>query len=94
MAGFSAQSALTGRQFVRLAAQYMQAPETVLVLPKWLLKGTGWFNPFMREAYEMNYQDAYPFLFSSAKFEKAFHFKPTSYEEGIMATATWFLKNT
>lgn len=29
--------------------------------------------------------------FSSAKFEKAFDFTPTSYEEGVKTTAEWFL---
>lgn len=45
----------------------------------------------MHEAYEMNYQDEFPFQFSSAKFEKAFHFTPTPYEQAIKITAGWFL---
>jgi nucleoside-diphosphate-sugar epimerase len=86
----SVQPALTGRAFVKLAAKYMNASDKVMVLPKWLLKVIGWFDPFMKEAYEMNYQDEYPFRFSSAKFEKAFGFTPTSYEEGIKVTAAWY----
>lgn len=35
----------------------------------------------------------YPFIFSSEKFEKAFDFTPTSYDEGIKQTAEWFMKN-
>ncbi len=89
----SVQPALTGREFIRLAAKYMNASEKVIVLPKWLLKIIGWFNPFMKEMYEMNYQDEFPFRFSSAKFEKAFGFIPTSYEEGVKATAQWFLSS-
>lgn len=85
------QPALTGREFIRLAAKYMNASEKVIVLPKWLLKIIGWINPFMKEMYEMNYQDEFPFRFSSAKFEKAFGFIPTSYEEGVKATAQRFL---
>lgn len=85
------QPALTGRQFINLAAKYMNAPAKIQVLPKWLLKVIGWFNPFMKEAYEMNYQDEFPFRFSSEKFEKAFNFNPTSYEEGVRKTAEWFL---
>lgn len=83
---------LTGRQFVALAAKYMNASDQVQVLPKFVLKIIGWFKPFMREMYEMNYQDEFPFRFDSSKFENAFNFKPTSYEEGIKATAEWFLK--
>ena len=44
----------------------------------------GWFKFFfMHEAYEMNYEDEFPFQFSSAKFEKAFHFTPTPYEQAV-----------
>lgn len=71
----------------------MNSSDQVTVLPKWLLKVIGFFNPFMKEAYEMNYQDEFPFQFSSAKFEKAFNFTPTSYEDAVKATAEWFLKN-
>jgi nucleoside-diphosphate-sugar epimerase len=88
----SGQPALTGREFIRLAAQYMGGSQQVQVLPKWLLNVIGWFNSFMREAYELNYQDQFPFQFDSTKFEKTFHFTPTSYQEGIKATAQWFLQ--
>ena len=71
----------------------MNASDKGTVLPKWLLKMIGWFNPFMRDAYEMNYQDEFPFLFSSAKFEKAYGFVPTPYEEAIKTTADWFKHN-
>ncbi len=84
---------LTGRQFIFLAAKYMNSSTNVTVLPKWLLKVIGWFNPFMKEAYEMNYQDEFPFRFSSAKFEKAFNYTPTPYEQAVKTTAEWFLKN-
>lgn len=87
----SAQPALTGRQFVRIASKYMNGSGKLLVVPKWVLKVSGWFVPFLKEAYEMNYQDEFPFQFDSARFEKAFNFKPTSYEDGIKATADWFL---
>jgi nucleoside-diphosphate-sugar epimerase len=88
----SVQPALTGRQFISLAAKYMQASGKVQVLPKWLLKMIGWFTPFIKEAYEMNYQDEFPFRFDSSKFEKAFNFTPTTYEDGVKATAEWFLQ--
>lgn len=89
----SVQPALTGREFIQLAAANMNASAKVTVLPKLLLKVLGLFIPFLKEAYEMNYQDEFPFHFSSAKFEKAFNFKPTSYEEGVKKTAEWYLEN-
>lgn len=88
----SVQPALTGRQFIKIAAKYMNASDKILVLPKWLLKVIGIFVPFMKEVYEMNYQDEYAFQFDSSKFEKAFGFKPMPYEEAIKTTSDWFLK--
>jgi len=82
---------LTTRQFVKLAAEYMNGSEKVSTLPKWLLKVIGLFNPFMKEAYEMNYQNEFPLHFSSAKFEKAFKFTPTSFADGIRETSAWHL---
>ncbi|RYZ47567.1 MAG: NAD-dependent epimerase/dehydratase family protein [Sphingobacteriales bacterium] len=82
---------LTGRQFVKLAAKYMDSSYKVMVIPKWLLKLIGYFNPFMKEAYELNYQNEFPFHFSSAKFEKEFNFTPTSNIDGIAETAAWHL---
>jgi nucleoside-diphosphate-sugar epimerase len=84
---------LTGRQFIAIAAKHMNGKNKVQVLPKWMLKIVGWFSPLIRESNEMLYQYEYPLQFDSAKFEKAFHFKPTSYEEGIRATAEWFLSH-
>jgi len=89
----SVRPALTGRQFIKLAAKYMNASEQVTVLPKWVLKILGWFMPFMKEMYEMNYQDAYPFEFDSSKFEKAYGFTPTPYEKAVQATAEWYLRS-
>ncbi len=85
--------AFTGKQFIALAAKYMAGKTNVQVLPKWLIGFIGLFNPMMREMHEMLYQDEYGYVLDSSKFEKAFHFVPTSYEEGVKATAEWYLKN-
>ncbi len=82
---------ITGRQFIKLASKYMNSSDKVTVIPKWVLKMISWFNPFMKEAYEMNYQDEFSFQFSSAKFEKAFNYSPTTYERAVKVTAEWFL---
>ncbi|HWB25060.1 MAG TPA: NAD-dependent epimerase/dehydratase family protein [Chitinophagaceae bacterium] len=86
-----AQPTPTGKEFVEMAAKYMHANTKIQVLPKWLLKILGWFNPFMKEMYEMMYQYEFPLVLDSSKFERAFNVTPTSYEEGIKATAEWFL---
>jgi nucleoside-diphosphate-sugar epimerase len=83
---------LTGKEFVKLAATYMKGSEKLTVLPKWLLKVIGLFDAFMKEAYEMNYQNEFPLHFSSKKFEKAFKFTPTSFSDGVKATAEWHMK--
>ena len=86
-----AQPTPSGKQFVEIAAKYMGANTKIQVLPKFLLKILGWFNPVMKEMYEMMYQYEFPLVLDSSKFEKAFNFTPTSYEDGIKATAEWFL---
>jgi nucleoside-diphosphate-sugar epimerase len=87
----TAKPALTGNEFISIAAKYMNAKNKVQVLPKWLVGIIGWFVPVMKELGEMLYQNEFPYVFDSSKFEKAFQFKPTPYEEGIRRTAEWWL---
>lgn len=87
----TAHPALTGNEFIAIAAKYMKAGKKVQVLPRWLLGIIGLFVPIMRELGEMLYQYEYPYYFDSSKFEKEFQFRPTGYEEGIRETAEWFL---
>jgi nucleoside-diphosphate-sugar epimerase len=87
----TAKPALTGRDFVSIAAKYMHAKNKVQVLPKWLVGIIGVFMPIMKELGEMLYQSEFPYEFDSSKFENAFHFKPTPYEDGIRLTAEWWL---
>jgi len=87
----TAKPALTGNEFISIAAKYMHAKNKVQVLPKWLVGIIGLFMPVMKELGEMLYQNEFPYVFDSSKFEKAFQFKPTSYEEGIRRTAEWWL---
>ena len=63
------------------------------IIPKWQLKLSSWFDRRKSEYYEMSYRDEFPFRFDSSKFENTFHFKPTSYHDGIRATARWFSNN-
>jgi nucleoside-diphosphate-sugar epimerase len=87
----TAKPALTGNEFISIAAKYMHAKNKVRILPKWLVGMIGLFVPIMKELGEMLYQNEFPYLFDSSKFEKAFQFKPTTYEEGIRLTAEWWL---
>jgi hypothetical protein len=52
-----------------------------------MLRVAGWFNPLIRESYEMLYQSASPYVFNSTKFAKEFGFAGTPYAEGIRIVA-------
>jgi len=47
----------------------------------------GWFDPVVRESYEMLYQSDAPYLFDSNKFAREFGFAGTPYPEGIRIAA-------
>src|ERR1700712_741167 len=79
----TAKPALNGNEFISMAAKYMHTKNKVQVLPKWLVGIIGLFVPVMKELGEMLYQNEFPYVFDSSKFEKTFQFKPTPYEEGI-----------
>lgn len=83
----TAKPALTGRELVTMVAKAFGKKDKYMVLPKWMLRVIGLFNPIVRESLEMLYQNEYDYLFDSSKFEKAFNFIPTPYEEGIQLTA-------
>ncbi len=83
--------AISAESFISIAAKYMNAKARIQILPKWLIGIIGLFVPIMREMKEMLYQNEFPYEFDSSKFEKAFQFKPTSYEDGIRQTAEWCL---
>ena len=58
-----------------------------IVVKKWMLSMLGLFNKVIKENNEMLYQNDSDYLFDSTKFEKAFNYKPISFEEGIINTA-------
>jgi nucleoside-diphosphate-sugar epimerase len=78
---------LTGKEFIRLAAEAMDASEHYSLLRPWMIRMAGIFNRTIAELAEMNYQYQFDYLFDSSKFERAFNFQPTPYREGIAATA-------
>jgi nucleoside-diphosphate-sugar epimerase len=78
---------LTGKEFIELAAKAMGVKPEYMVVKKWMVKMLGMFNKVVKESVEMLYQNDSDYLFDSTKFEKAFNYKPISYEEGIINTA-------
>jgi nucleoside-diphosphate-sugar epimerase len=83
----TAAPALTGREFIERAAQALKVKPKYRVLHRPMLKAVGWFNPVVREAYEMLYQNDSPYVFDSSKFTGVFGYGATPYDEGIEATA-------
>lgn len=80
-------NALTGKEFIRTACEIFEKGDAKYsVLPNWMLRLGGIFKQELGELVEMMYQYDYEYLFDSTKFEKAFHFKPTSYRSGLVET--------
>lgn len=79
-------NALTGKEFIEIAAKEFGVKPDYVVLKKWMIQLVGIFVPVVNESIEMLYQNEYEYLFDSSKFEKAFNFVPTSYKDGTVAT--------
>jgi len=80
-------NALSGKQFIETAAGALGVEPRCTVVNKGMLRMVGLFNGVVRESVEMLYQSDSKYLFDSGKFEKAFDFQPTPYEQGIKETA-------
>ena len=89
----TASPALTSREFIQLIAKHTNGTTKLQVIPKFMLQIMSWFNPLIKELCEMLYQNEYTYVFDSSKFEKAFNFKPTPYEQGIKETIEWMKKS-
>lgn len=75
--------ALTGKEFIELAARVFNTQPRYMQVNKLLLNTIGLFNKLIQETAEMYYQYEFDYIFSSEKFEKAYNISPTSYEDGI-----------
>lgn len=83
----------TGKEFIEMAAAEFGVTPKYRVLSKPLLRVAGWFDPRVRESYEMLYQSEGPYLFDSSKFATEFGFEGTPYSEGIRITAASYPRN-
>jgi nucleoside-diphosphate-sugar epimerase len=83
---------LTGEEFIRSAAKHMKGGDNYSVISKGMMYIAAMVNRTIRESIEMVYQSQFPYVFDSSKFQKAFNFQPTSYQEGIKQTAEWTLE--
>src|ERR1700674_328208 len=85
---------LTGKEFIALAAKECGATPKYRVLSRPMLRAAGWFNPLVRESYEMLYQSDSLYLFDSTKFAREFGFAGTPYPEGIRIAADSYKRKT
>lgn len=79
--------ALTGREYISLAADVFGVPDRYLTVSKTVTQLMGLFMPFMKNVAEVFYQYDHDYLFNSDKFERAFGMQPTSYRDGVTAIA-------
>jgi nucleoside-diphosphate-sugar epimerase len=76
----------TGAAFIEEAAAELHKAGQYKVLSKWMIRLGGLFDRTTAELYEMLYQYESEYLFDSTKFETAYSFQPTPYEQGIRET--------
>jgi len=74
---------ITGQEMIALAADIFGAKGNYTRVNKLMLKMVGLFKKVVAETVEMYYQYDHDYHLDSSKFENAFNFKPSSYEEGI-----------
>jgi nucleoside-diphosphate-sugar epimerase len=77
----------TAREFIDLVAKDLGVRSRRLMLTRPIVKVGGWFDSNIRELYEMLYQYDRPYVFDSTKIARALDLHPTSYADGIRATA-------
>ncbi|QNF32689.1 NAD-dependent epimerase/dehydratase family protein [Adhaeribacter swui] len=75
--------ALTGYEFIKLAADAFNTKPNFTKVNKLMLQTIGLFNKLIAETAELYYQYQYDYVFSSQKFENKFGIKPTAYTTGI-----------
>jgi len=86
----TAAPAITGRQFIEIASNYLKVSNKYTVLSKYMVKIAGLFNGTIKEVYEMLYQNEFDYEFDSSKFEKYSNFMPTPYTQGIENTLDFY----
>jgi nucleoside-diphosphate-sugar epimerase len=80
----------TVREVVTMFGDAVGQKAKLQVAPALLLSGMALFDANMRELKEMLYQWQRPFQVDASKFEARFWGDPTTFEDGIAATADWY----
>jgi nucleoside-diphosphate-sugar epimerase len=85
--------ALSGKEFIELAALELGKKPGYMVLKKWMIKMAGFFNKTISELFEMLYQYEFDYYFDSTKFNEHFDYHPVNYKDGIHETIEWLKKH-
>ncbi len=86
-----AAAALTGRDYIELAARVAGTPAKPGVMGLGMVRLVGLFMPVLREFPELMYQYDRPFVSDASKFERAFGpFAVTPPEEALRTTLEWY----
>lgn len=85
-------AAIDGKTFIAFAAKELGVEANYSVLRKKIFKIGKLFSKMAAEAYEMLYQNEFPYLFDSTKFNKHFNYKPQNYRQGIKETIKYIKK--
>jgi nucleoside-diphosphate-sugar epimerase len=75
--------AVKGTALLELAANIYGVEAKNMSIGKFMLRTIGLFKKVVAGTVEMYYQYDHDYIFDSSKFEQAFNFKPTSYQDGI-----------
>lgn len=81
-------------KLARMAAEYMNSSLKLKVNGRLRYALNRWLNTSLADCHEYNLWMDQPFELDSSRFTKEFRFLPTSYSEGIRATASWFMQRS
>lgn len=83
----------TTKQWIALIAEEINVEPRIQLIPTWMLRVIGLFNPTIKEFPEMLYQNELDYFFDSSKFEKRFGIQATSPDQGVKSMMYYLKKN-
>lgn len=86
--------ALTGWQYIALAAEATGVQARALAVSGLLLRVLGLTNAVLRESVEMLYEFNEPLLIDGSKYTRAFGGTPTPHQEALRQTVAWYRHQT
>ena len=82
---------ITIAEFAEMIAAELHEKAHIRIMPMFIVRMMGLFNPVMKEMAEMMYQYDRDYFFDSSKFIKRFGFRPTEYRTGIKAMCSTYV---